>query len=142
MHNNKKHHGGWGYHIHNENIGVAQGEYFIFVSNDDIIDKNHLENYLCIKNTGYDWLYFDSWVRPNEPQVRCSEIAQGKIGHSELIIKTDFLRRVPPHTNEYGHDYTLIQNMVNSGSLYAKAINRPATYKVMSIPLHIEQGID
>ena len=37
------------------------------------------------------------------------------IGHSELIIKTEFLQQMPTHDEHYGHDWALIFNMANSG---------------------------
>jgi hypothetical protein len=63
------------------------------------------------------------------------------IGHSELIIRTEFLRQMPTHNEHYGHDWSLIQNMMLNGK-HKKAENSPATYHVMSLSDRREQGID
>jgi hypothetical protein len=63
------------------------------------------------------------------------------IGHSELIIRTEFLRQMPTHNQHYGHDWALIQSMMQSGK-HKKAENSLATYYVMSLSDRREQGID
>jgi hypothetical protein len=63
------------------------------------------------------------------------------IGHSELMIRTEFLKTMPMHNEAYGHDFELIQNMMKFGT-HAKAINHPPTYHVMSLSDNREQGID
>src|SRR5690348_13075770 len=37
-------HGKWGTYITNTVIGLAKGEYFIFLANDDIVSLNHFAN--------------------------------------------------------------------------------------------------
>lgn len=140
--NNLFHTGGCGYEIINHDIAIANGKYFIFLSNDDVILPNHLENYLsAINGTTYKWLYFDTWVEPyNAP--RNAKPQQGMIGHSELIIETEYLRTMPPHGPEYGHDWELVKNLVKGTDLFDKAFSRPQTYIVKSVPGKEEQGID
>lgn len=134
--------GGCGYSITNINIQRARGEYFVFFANDDVILPNHFENYLsAIEGTDYDFVYFDSYVEPYKSD-RVSELRYGGIGHSELIIKTSFLKKMPLHSPDYGHDWRLIENMMNAGAKYMKAISKPQTYIVKSVPNNIEQGID
>jgi len=124
--------GGYGYDIINMNIEKAKGKYFTFMANDDIILENHLENYLSgIENTDYDFVYYDSFIEPHG-LVRIAELESGKIGHSELMIKTEFLRTMPKHTNEYGHDWTLIENMIK---------NSTNSKKIESMPTYIVKGI-
>jgi glycosyltransferase involved in cell wall biosynthesis len=132
--------GGHGYDITNRNIMLARGKYFMFFANDDVILPNHFENYLsAIEDTDYDFRFFNSLVVPNN-QIRNSKLEYGHIGHSELIVRTDFLRQMPKHNAEYGHDWTLIKTMANSGK-YFKSENLP-TYHVMSLSDKREQGID
>lgn len=136
------HLGGCGYAIINHHIAAASGKYFIFLSNDDVILPNHAENYLSgIEGSPYKWVYFDTWLRP-AGAIRVAQLEFGKIGHSELIIETDFLKSMPPHTKEYGHDWLLVQSMMKKTFSYKKVAGAPATYKVMSVPGNQEQGID
>lgn len=127
-------HGSCGYEITNQNIKNAKGEYFLFFGNDDVILPNHFENYLSgIEGTDYDFVYFDTFIEPTN-SVRVSTICEGNIGHSELIVKTDFLKKMPPHGREYGHDFTLINNMVNYPNVkYRKFANIDKTYIVKGI---------
>jgi hypothetical protein len=139
--NNPVNQGGNGFSIINNNIKIAQGKYFVFFANDDIILPNHFENYLSqIENTNLDFVYFNSEVKPTN-SLRVSQLQYGSIGHSELIVRTDFLRQMPTHNEHYGHDWALIQSMMLNGK-HKKAENCPATYYVMSLSDRREQGID
>lgn len=137
-----KNYGGYGYHITNQNIQRASGEYLIFGANDDLILPNHFEAYYnTIKVTPYDFMYFNTYVEPygaiRNPRLECSQI-----GHSELIIKTDYAKKMPPHTADYGHDWTFIENLMAGGGSWAKADFNDPTYIVKSVPINREQGID
>lgn len=136
--------GGYGYHIININIERAKGDYFIFFANDDILLPNHFENYLsAIEGTDYDFVYFNSYlVLDTSSIIRNTNLYFGQIGHSELIIRTEFLKKMPKHTNEYGHDWNLIQNMVNMGAKYKKAEGHEPTYIVKSLQNNREQNFD
>jgi glycosyltransferase involved in cell wall biosynthesis len=139
--NNPINKGGHGFAITNINIGLAEGKYFTFFANDDIILPNHFENYLSqIEGTDLDFVYFDSFVAPRNA-IRNAQLQYGMIGHSELIVRTDFLKQMPIHDAEYGHDFALIQNMMQNGK-HKKAENCPPTYNVMSLSDRREQGID
>lgn len=140
--NNSKNGGGCGYLILNSDIATAQGQFFIILSNDDTIFPNHFENYYnAICATNNDFMYFDTFVQPHNA-ARNAQLQQGMIGHSELIIKTSFLKKMPAHGPEYGHDWKLVQDMMAATSKYAKGIGLPQTYNVRSVPGNIEQGID
>ena len=140
--NNSENKGGCGYYIINQNIQRAKGEYFIFMSNDDVIKPNHFENYLSgIVNTDYDFVYFNSWVEPyNAP--RTAALSHGNIGHSELIVRTEFLKKMPPHSAEYGHDWQLVENMLNAGAKHHYAGYNERTYIIKSVPNKQELNID
>jgi hypothetical protein len=102
---------------------------------------NHFENYLSqIEGTDYDFVYFNSEVKPNN-SLRIAQLQYGSIGHSELIVRTEFLKQMPTHNEHYGHDFALIQNMMQNGK-HKKALNCPPTYYVMSLSDNREQGID
>lgn len=137
-----EHTGCWGYDIRNKHIQDACGKYFMFMGSDDILEPTHLENILGrIDRTVYNWMYFDTWVEPNNAP-RNAQLKNGMIGHSELIVRSEFLRLMPPHTKFYGHDWTLVENLMSNTMVYLKAAGLPQTYKVMSIPGREEQGID
>lgn len=136
-HNN----GGHGYAITNNNIRYATGKYFCFFANDDIITPDHFENYLgAIEDTTMDWVFLDSEIVP-DGRIRYPHVEFGKIGHSEIIARTEFLRAMPPHSPAYGHDFELIQEMAARG-VYKYAGDRPATYKVMRIGDRCADAID
>jgi glycosyltransferase involved in cell wall biosynthesis len=139
--NNPVNQGGHGFAITNRNIELAEGKYFTFFANDDIILPNHFENYLSqIEGTDLDFVYFNSEVKPTN-SLRVSRLEYGMIGHSELIVRTDFLRQMPMHDSEYSHDWRLIEEMVKNGK-HKKAENCPATYYVMSLSDNREKGLD
>ena len=132
---------GWGYAIRNKIKELASGKYFIYLDNDDCIKENHFENYLSgIKETDYEFVYFNSITNFNS-SVRNTMLEFGLIGHSELIIKTSFLKTMPPHNNAYGHDWDLIKNMIFAGAKRNKCLNDP-TYIVMGAGSNREVGID
>jgi len=140
--NSDRNMGGWGYNVTNYNIGRAKGNYFVFLDNDDVYMPNHLENYLSgIENTHYDFVFFNSRLHLKN-QTRDSQLSCGTIGHSELIIKTSFLKTVPMHSASYGHDWEMIHHMMRLTRNYSKAHGKPATYMVMSTPDLRETGID
>ncbi len=137
-----EHGGNWGTAIRNKHIREASGKHFIFMGSDDTTEPNHVENYLSqIEGTDLDFVAFDSYVEPNNAP-RNTQFQEGMIGHSELIIRTDFLRTMPPHEPVYGHDWTLVKNMMAATGKYKKAVGAPQTYIVKSIPGKPEQGID
>lgn len=135
------HYGGYGYEIRNRVKSLAHGKYICFVDNDDRIAKNHLENYYFgINNTDLDFAYFDSYIHPTS-KTRVTELENGKIGHSELVILTDLYKRMPLQNPEYGHDWKLVSDMLNAGAKHQK-IAAPPTYMVMGLGELREKGID
>ncbi len=142
FHNLAKNYGGWGYEIRNRHILEASGEFFMFGGSDDVVQPNHVQNYLSyIDGTDYDFVYFNSFIEP-ENRIRDAQLVPGSIGHSELIVRTEFLRKMPPHHEFYGHDWKLIENMINAGARYKKAEGAPVTYIVKSIRGCEEKDID
>jgi glycosyltransferase involved in cell wall biosynthesis len=139
--NNPVNQGGHGFAITNNNIKIAKGEYFVFFANDDIILPNHFENYLSqIEGSDLDFVYCNTIVAPIN-SLRSPSLQYGSIGHSELIVRTEFLRQMPIHDSEYGHDWQLIENMAKVGK-HKKALNCPPTYYVMSLSDKREEGIE
>jgi glycosyltransferase involved in cell wall biosynthesis len=124
--------GGCGYQLTNYAIQNATGKYLVFYANDDVILPNHFENYLEIEKTSYDFMYFNSWVDVWNKQ-RTALLGNSQIGHSEIILKTELAKKLPPHGKHYGHDWDFIYNMTKQGK-GGKSNSRELTYRVMSIP--------
>ncbi len=140
--NNFVHTGNWGAEIRDQHIQEATGEWLMFMGNDDMLFSDHLAKCLkFVEGTDLMFAYFDTWVKPyNAP--RNTQLQPGMIGHSELVCRTEFIKKMPPHTPHYGHDWVLIQNMMNATYKHEKARNHSPTYVVMSVRGNEETGID
>ncbi len=142
FHNLDTHYGGYGYHIRNIVKRQANGKYLIYIDNDDCILENHFQNYLLeIERTDFDLVYFNSYVEPLN-DVRQSSLSIGNIGHSEIIVRTEFIKNVQDHIPEYEHDWVFINNIIKNNAKIKKAENKEATYIVKSIFAIREQNID
>lgn len=130
--NASEHSGGCGYKQTNFAIQNARGKYLVFYANDDVILPYHFSTYLQIEDTALDFMYFDSYVTPTN-EVRVSSLAPGKIGHSEIIVKTDLARKARPHINKYGHDWQFIYDVTKRGK-GAKGKSDMPTYRIMHVP--------
>jgi len=75
-------------------------------------------------------VYFNSYIEPIDA-IRETELKFGSIGHSEIIVRTDFLPNFSQKP-EYGHDWELIKHIIDSGALIQKS-NNPPTYIVKEI---------
>lgn len=124
--------GGNGYQIMNDAIQKAEGEYFIFLANDDYIHIDHFSNYLEIEQTDWDYMYFNSFIEPSQ-SVRIAQLAYCQIGHSEIILKSSFAKTLAPHKSHYGHDWDFIAEMIEKGK-GAKSESKFQTYRVMNVP--------
>jgi len=133
--------GGHGYYITNMNIQRAIGKYFTFMANDDRIQENHFESYLSeIENTDLDFVYFNSFIKPYGG-LRDTQLRYGGIGHSEIIVRTEFIKNMPPHTDIYGHDWHLVENIIATTNKHKKSNNNP-TYIVMGLGEHRSDDFD
>jgi len=128
-----KHSGGWGYQVRNRIFKLANSEYTLFMDNDDMIKPNHFSTYYNAINDidKCDFVYLDTWIEPIQRR-RVSELKFGSIGHHEIIIRTEFLKGMPPQEAHYGHDWTLIENMINAGGKHKKVEIEP-TYIVKGL---------
>lgn len=136
------HYGGWGYAARNWMAYVAQGQYLIFIDNDDFVYHNHLAHYLSeIEGTNLDFVFYDSYLYQQD-KVLNVQLQPSKIGHSDIIIKTDFFRTLSPQDNQYGHDWRMIQQMMRKTRFYKKAKSDMCTYNIMGSDHGREDGID
>jgi glycosyltransferase involved in cell wall biosynthesis len=134
-----KNYGFWGSYIRNEYVKKANGKYVVFLDNDDYFLENHLKNYLKeIENTDLDFVYYNTWLINNGE--RNTRLEKNHIGHSEIIIKTEFLKKIDIEDNNYGHDWNLIEKMINLGANSKKGISRELTYRIMGYPNYREEN--
>jgi glycosyltransferase involved in cell wall biosynthesis len=124
--------GGCGYNLTNYAIKHCTGKYLIFYANDDVILPNHFSNYLEIESTDLDYMYFNSYLAPLK-QTRIPQLSGGKIGHSEIIVKSTLAKKLKPHKPVYGHDWDFIHEMIGKGR-GKRANSMTTTYHVMHIP--------
>ena len=129
---NLEHEGFWGYNVRNHIISKAESKYTLFLDNDDVLKPNHFTNYYNgINNSLCDFVYFDTYIEPTNTTRNC-RAAYGWIGLSEIIAKTELLKKMPPMQNFYGHDWTLIENMIRSGATHTKIETEP-TYIIKGV---------
>lgn len=128
-----KNYGGHGYHITNYAVKNAVGKYFVFAGNDDILLNNHFEHYLSeIENTDLDMVYYNTFIGPTN-SIRQPRLSNSQIGHSELIIKTEVIREFN-HNPNYGHDWNLIEFLLEKNIKYKKSLSNDFTYIVTHLP--------
>ncbi len=117
-------------------MAASSGEYFIFLSNDDNIFPNHFEEYYrnSLKTKTY-LNFFNTYIDRGTGvfDTRVPKLSGGSIGHSELCVKNEVVKILPPHSRNYGHDWEFIVNAVNSGFTY-EFINNSPTYIVNLAP--------
>lgn len=127
--NLEKNYGSHGYHILNYGVKNASGKYLIFAGNDDLIKENHFENYLSeIENTEFDLVYYKTYVESYGLE-RDPQLSLYHIGHSEIIVRSDFVRDIE-HTEQYFHDWYFIENILNKGGKSKKASSNIISYIV------------
>lgn len=141
LYNRQPHAGYFGYAVRNEIVQKATGVYFLYLDNDDQISPDHAESRVSamIASDNADFLYFKTYLPGNV--MRGPELKEGYIGHSELIVRTDFLQKMPPQVAQHGHDWYLIRNMMEAGGRSAY-VDKTPTYYVMGVGANREPGID
>lgn len=139
--NFKTHYGGYGYKARNIVREFAVSPYIIFIDNDDCIKPNHFSNYLgAIQGTDYDMVYFNTFIQPTNT-LRNSKLSYGRIGHAEIIVRTDLARKLPNQNPEYGHDWHFVKSMMDFGAKIVKCETEP-TYMIMGVGELRETNID
>lgn len=122
---------------------IVRGTYTMFLDNDDMIKPEHVQFYYdSIKKTSGDFVY--NRVLVNGPEglwERHLELKRGCVGHAEIIVKTEFLKKMPPHEKVYGQDWLLIGNMMKVGTS-GRGITPFPTYCVMSNHNYQEPGFE
>lgn len=123
---------------------ISRAPYFCILDNDDKIMPEYAQfSYESIVRSGCDFVYNTTYVlNGGNHWLRTPEIKHGSIGHNELIIRTEFLRKMPPEEKGYDQDWKLIQNMVAAGAKHQKGNALFPVYYVMSTPGQIEPGFE
>ena len=141
--------GGHGAGAVNVAIKTARGKYFCWANNDDMLHPEHMEFYhrsIAIYNQRQievDFVYNRTLVNSESGfDIRDPQLKFGSCGHSELVVLTEFLRKMPEHKPVYGQDWDLIESMICAGGRSRKGDTVFPTYMVMSTPRYQEQGID
>lgn len=112
-------------------LARAQGEYFLWMGDDDFVLPNHVENYLgAICGSRHDAVLIDSiLVGDFYTNLRQARLELGHVGHSELIVRTDAARLVPEHRPGKYQDWEFLAELSKAGTI-GKAEQRPATFYV------------
>lgn len=106
--------GGYGNVCRKVGIDLASGDYILFLDNDDIIYPRHFSNYYnFIFDNKVDMAYCNTFLNP-QSKTREAKLENGMIGHAEIIVKTEILKKMPIQSPEYGHDWELIEKLVKS----------------------------
>jgi len=128
-----KNYGGYGYEVLNYAFKNNNSKYITFAGNDDFLSFNHFEHYLSeIENSDLDMVAYPTFVGPYN-SIRVPQLNAGKIGHSEIIIKSDLVRDFN-NSPEYGHDWGLIDWIINNTPKIKISSNNNYTYIVTHIP--------
>lgn len=143
----------WGASVTNIGIAIATGRFFLFLDNDDVIQANHFQDYYqsIARFDGdgrgnIDFVYNRTFVLnggTGAEWVMDPKLEHGMVGHGSLIVRTAFLKKMPPHEKMYGQDWKLITDMLAAGAKAEKGVTLgEPTYRVMSIPGKSEPGFE
>lgn len=139
--------GGYGSAARNYAIDTNDASNLCFLDNDDYFEPDHFKNTLNRIKTNPDG-YVDFIVQSTNCRfanyIRHPKIQEGYVGHSELVIKSDFLRlnHQIKERSFYGHDWDLIKQMIDAGATYSVIHCDNPTYNVMGAGDLRETNID
>jgi glycosyltransferase involved in cell wall biosynthesis len=124
--------GGSGYSAINKAVEIATRRYTIFVANDDRVSPLHLHNYYTgIVNTDFDMVLFETIVKGKT--IREPELKHSRVGHSEIIVRTDALKKAAKHDKTYGHDWKVIVSLIQNGAKVGRDTRNMRTYYVQRL---------
>lgn len=117
----------WSGQVRNVGIQNAKGEYILYIDNDDVWGKEHLEK-INSQTNGADWVFFNDFVLQDGWIERQSSIRLGHCGTSNICHKRE---GSPLWGSGYAHDYYFILNLQKKSK--PKSIDA-AEYFVCHIP--------
>ena len=115
---NTEHYGGFGYHQRELAKNMATGKWTMYLDNDDVLLPHHVSTRLKYVESGddqVDLLYYSTWLEPDNWH-RDAALLYGKIGHAEVMFRTEFLKTLTPLSNMYGHDWLTIKEAIDKGA--------------------------
>lgn len=131
-----EHKGGYGFAQRNLARTLARGKYTLYLDNDDLLLPDHVSTRLAVvesvgpEEQPYDLVGFETWL-DDIGFYRDTNFVYGKIGHAEIIIRTEFLKTLPESDGQYGHDWVLIEHAISRGCKKAIIQGQPYSYRVM-----------
>lgn len=131
-----EHHGGYGYVQRNLARTIARGKYTLYLDNDDVLLPQHLSRRLSVVEAvppdeqPYDLVGFETWLS-DIGFHRDTSFTYGKIGHAEIIIRTEFLKTLPESDGQYGHDWVMIEHAISRNCKRAIIQGKPYSYIVI-----------
>lgn len=141
--------GAYGAYAIHHCVARARGKFFCFANNDDMLLPEHLAFYYrSIATSGALWQYMKTMlVTDGLVTERGQVLKHGGIGHSELIIETELLKKIMKnrdffnkYASGYGHDWKLVEEVLPYPHSAGEA---PwPTYYIMGFGQEREQGID
>ena len=132
--------------VRNTALFYATGDIICYLDADDILGKGHLQAIANGFNSNPDaaWIYFDDYIiyrfNPQNREVlskakRVVSLEGGIIGTSSIAH-----RKLPEYSwafcDGYGHDWTFIQKLINSGKAHTKIDG--CEYYVCHIPNSVD----
>ena len=110
----------------------------MYLDGDDVLLPNHVAVRLAVAETDqWDLIGFETATDWNQFH-RDTRFEYGKVGHAEIVLRTEFLRKLNPSPPSYGHDFLLVENAIHSGARHFIQGGQPYTYVIKSTPEHPE----
>ena len=129
---NQRHLGGFGYGVMNRAREECNSEYFIFANDDDFLYPSHFENYYqSIVGRDLD-LVLKTTILPNR-EIRIPEARHGGVGHSEMLVRSSFLKKAIPHNDNYNSDWQVLFSLLSQEPRWYIDGSGDATYWVRYI---------
>lgn len=134
----ENHSGGFGFACRNwvkNHSPMIKGRYVAFLDNDDVVDTNHVANYMTgVMDDKMDIIAYDTWVKgeDGEWRLRRAEGTRGKVGHAEMVIKRTVFCNLKDQSDKYGHDWEWFQ-MISPFTPRVAYIHNPPTYRILKV---------
>ena len=137
--------------LRHEGVLRASGDYICYLDSDDVIGNEHLNTLnKAFSASPDDWFYYNDYVIMGDGmprELKVVELEHGSIGTSSIAHKKSIynskldvlgLKRLSwKKCDGYGHDWTFIKKLIDSGLTYSKIVG--CDYNICHIPKLIDQ---